>query len=190
MKKNITLVTLCFYAITLIVAHLMFLFFFNPVVADIGIADELFVFIVLPAFFIFPALATYGYSLFLYKTEQKHKTLKYILWLLAITVNILIVLYPEYLKYYLFSRHEGQSIIDYLLEIVLTFFVYMLPMVIALICFVMNSNIKQKLSEKNNDTILKSVSAVLYSATGILIVAISVGCVLYTIFCVGFVFHF
>jgi len=91
---------------------------------------------------------------------------------------------------YLFSRHEGQSIIDYLLEIVLTFFVYMLPMVIALICFVMNSNVKQKLSEKNNDTILKSVSAVLYSATGILIVAISVGCVLYTIFCVGFVFHF
>ena len=92
MNERKSLATVMFYLITLISQYLLF-----PMLI---LGGSLFqdmtweVIFMWPVYYVFPALATYGYNIFLMKSNQKTQVVKRILWVALISFNTLILIIP------------------------------------------------------------------------------------------------
>ena len=139
-KRIITLGTICFYLITLIASYLIFGL---GLCSMFLIGDEEGFLLVGPLFYIFPALATYGYNTFLIKNMQKLRRTKLTLWLIVVSANTLI----PFIAVTVLSRYAEQSLYSYLLELAILTFVAMLPMIVGLAFSFLDLFIKEKASK-------------------------------------------
>ena len=149
MNKKIILKTIFFYLIALIASYLIFVL---SVCAMALIGDVEGFYIIGPLYYVFPALATYGYNMFLIKKAQKLLFIKRMFWLVTISANTLVPF-----MFYTLMRFEGQNICSYLLELVIITFVAMQPMLVGGAFSFLDLFVKEK---ANGKLTLKSYRAV------------------------------